>query len=108
MGYMRRFLGVTLRDKEHRSEIGKAQDVKATSPNREIPAMLVRPCVQNVPEEIDEVSPSGNSLHPRESGPEVVQGPGGMTTSLMLLGPVLVWSQQNCLRLLLTVRYLPP
>jgi len=28
MGYMRRALGVTLRDKEHRSEIGKAQDVK--------------------------------------------------------------------------------
>jgi len=69
--------------------------------------MLGRPCVQNVPGEIDEVSPSGYSLHPRESGPEVVQGPGGMTKSL-LLGPVLVWSQQNYLRLLLTVRYLPP
>jgi len=69
--------------------------------------MLVRPCVQNIPGEIDEVSPSGYTLHPRESGPEVVHGPGGMTTSLILLGPVLVWSQQNYLRLLLTVRYLP-
>jgi len=44
-------------------------------------------------------------LHPRESGPEVVQGPGGVTTSPTLLGLVLVWSQQNYLRLLLTVRY---
>jgi len=28
MGYLRRILGVTLRDKEHRSEIRKARDVK--------------------------------------------------------------------------------
>jgi len=28
MGYLRRVLGVTLRDKEHRSEICKTQDVK--------------------------------------------------------------------------------
>jgi len=28
MGYLRKVLSVTLRDKEHRSEIGKAQDVK--------------------------------------------------------------------------------
>jgi len=31
--------------------------------------------------------------HPRESGPEVVQGPGGMITSPILLSPVLVRSQ---------------
>ena len=42
--------------------------------------------------------------HPRESGPEVVQGPGGVTASPTLLGPVLVQSQQNYLKLL-TVRY---
>jgi len=29
MGYLRRVLGVTLCDKEHRSEIRKARDVKA-------------------------------------------------------------------------------
>jgi len=29
MGYLRRVFGVTLRDKEHRSEIRKARDVKA-------------------------------------------------------------------------------
>jgi len=28
MGYLRKILGVTLRDKEHTSEIGKARDVK--------------------------------------------------------------------------------
>ena len=33
-------------------------------------------------------------FHPRESGPEVVQGPGGVV-SPTLLGPVLVWHQQN-------------
>jgi len=41
-------------------------------------------------------------LHPWESGPEVDQRPGGVTTSPILLGPVLVWSQQNYLRLLKT------
>jgi len=49
MGYLRRVLGVALRDKEHRYEIDEAWDTKATSPNREITAMLVRPFVQNVP-----------------------------------------------------------
>jgi len=69
--------------------------------------MLVRPCVQNVLRKIGEESPSSYSLHPRESGPapEVVQGPGGVTTSPTLLGTVLVWSQQNYLKLLLIVRY---
>jgi len=44
-------------------------------------------------------------LKPRESGAEVIQGLGGMTTSPTLLGLVLVWSQQDYLKLLLTVRY---
>jgi len=35
--------------------------------------------------------------HPRESGPEVVQGPSEVTTSPTLLGPVLLWSEQNYL-----------
>jgi len=43
--------------------------------------------------------------HPRESGPEVDQGPGGVTASPTLLGSVLVWTQQTYLRLLLSVRY---
>ena len=68
-------------------------------------SMLVRPCVQNVPGKNGEPSPSGYSLHPRESGPKFAQGPGCVTTSPTLFGPVLVWSQQNYLRLLLIVRY---
>jgi len=42
-------------------------------------------------------------LNPRESDTNVVQGPGGVTTSPTLLGPVLVWSQQNYLKLLLLI-----
>jgi len=53
--------------------------------------MLIRPCIQNLPEKNGELSPSGYSLHPRESGPEFVQEPGGVTTFPTLLGPVLVW-----------------
>jgi len=67
--------------------------------------MLIRPRVQNVPGNNSGVSPSGYSLHPLESGPKFVQGPGGVTTSPTLLGPVLVWNQQNYLRLLLIVKY---
>ena len=44
-------------------------------------------------------------LHPRESGPEVVQRLGRVTTSPALLSPVLVWSQLNYVKLPLTVRY---
>ena len=66
---------------------------------------VVRPCVQNVSGKNGEVSPSGCSQHPRESRPEFVHWPGGVTTSPTLLGPVLVWSEQNYLRLLLIVRY---
>ena len=42
---------------------------------------------------------------PRKSGQEVALGPGGVTTSPILLVPFLLWSQQNYLKLLLTVRY---
>jgi len=37
---------MTLRDKVHRFHIRKARDFQATSPNREISAVLVRPGVQ--------------------------------------------------------------
>jgi len=66
---------------------------------------IVRPCIQHVPGKNGELSPSGYSLHPLESGPEFVQGPGGVTTSPTLLGPVMVWSQQNYLKLLLIVKH---
>ena len=67
--------------------------------------MLIRPCVQNVPGKNGELSLSGYGLNPRESDPKFVQGQGGVTTSLTLLGPVLVWSQQNYLRFLLIAGY---
>ena len=44
-------------------------------------------------------------LNQPESGPEVLRVPGGVTTSPTLLDPVLVWSQQKYVKLLLTVRY---
>jgi len=44
-------------------------------------------------------------LNPRGSDLDVVQGLDGVTASPTLLGPVLVWSQQNYLNLLLTMRY---
>jgi len=44
-------------------------------------------------------------LHPWEKGPEVNQRPGDVITPPTLRGPVLVWSQQNYLKLLRTVRY---
>ena len=49
----------------------------------------------------------GNScwLNPWESGPNVIQGPGGVTSSPTLLGPVFVWRQQNYLKLLLIVKF---
>jgi len=62
--------------------------------------MLIRPRVQNVPGNNSGVSPSGYSQHPRESCPKFVQWPGRVTISPTLLGPVLVWIQQNYLRLL--------
>jgi len=52
MGHLRRALGVTLHDKEYRFLNPQISGFQATSPNREIPAILVRPCVQNVPVKI--------------------------------------------------------
>jgi len=66
--------------------------------------MLVWPCIQNVPGKNGELSHSGYSLHPRESGPNLVQGPGDVTTSPTLLGPILV-CQKNYLKFLLIVRH---
>ena len=68
--------------------------------------MLVRPCIQNVPGKNGELIPSGYSLQPLESGPEFVQGPGGELLYISdLVGPVLVWSKQNYLKVLLIVGY---
>ena len=89
---------MTLRDKVHGSENRTGLNVE---PNREIPATLVRARDQNVPGKIGEASLGGY----RTSGQEVDQGPSGVITSPTLLGPVLVWSQQSCQRLLKTMKY---
>jgi len=49
--------------------------------------------IQNASGNNSELSPLGYSLHLLESGP------GGVTISPTLLGPVLVWKQQNYLKL---------
>jgi len=47
-GYLRRVHVVTVRDKMCSCEICKAMSID-TSPNQEIPATFVRPCVENIP-----------------------------------------------------------
>jgi len=42
---------------------------------------------------------------PMGKHPDVIQGLGGVTASPTLLDPVLVWSKQNYLKLLLNARY---
>jgi len=49
--------------------------------------------IQNVAGKNGELSFGLQSVHPLESGPD------GVTTSPTLLGPVLVWKQQNYLKL---------
>jgi len=44
-------------------------------------------------------------LNPWQSDPDVVQGLGGVTASPTLLDSILVWSEQNYLKLLLTVSF---
>jgi len=55
--------------------------------------------IKNVPGKNSEQRPLGDSLlYSLESGP------GGVTISPTLHGPILVWKQQNYLKLLLIVR----
>jgi len=100
MGFLRRVHGVTLRNKVHSCEIRRGLDVRPLSrePSYVGSAMCPEYPMKNW---------RGKFFwrDPRESGPDVVQGTGGVTTSPTLLGPVLVWSQQSYLKLLLTVRY---
>jgi len=103
MGYLRRVLGETLRDKGHRSEICKA-NMSSHIPESLDPSYVNSAMCPKCPRK-EWRTKSFYRLHPRESGPKFVQGPGGVTTSPILLGPVLVWSQQNYLRFLLIARY---
>jgi len=62
MGYLRRVLGVTFVTKSTGLKSVKPR-CQASFSNREILAMLVRPCVQNDPGKYGELSPSGYSLY---------------------------------------------
>jgi len=81
--------GVTLRDKVRSCEIRTSLNVELLYSECPMTDWRGKPCW----------------LNPRVSDPDVVQGLGGVTASPTLFGPVLVWSKQNYLKLLLTVRF---
>jgi len=85
--FLGRVHGVTLRDKVRSFEIRRAVNVEPLFLRIERSQLRCFSHVSRMPH--DRLTRSC-WLHPRESGPEVVQGPGGMTTFPILLGPVLV------------------
>jgi len=86
---LRRVLGVALFDKEHWSEIRKARDVKSLLRIERSQLLYVSLAVcPECPRKEWRDKSFAYSLHPQESGQEVVQGPGGVTKSPILLGPV--------------------
>jgi len=103
MGILQRVHGVTLRDKVGSCEIRKNLNVE---PFLRIERPQLR-WVSHGPKKCPRKDRRGKScwLHPRGSGLEVDQGPGGAITSPTLRGPVLLWRQQDCLRSLKTLRY---
>jgi len=100
IGFLPRVHGVTLRGKVRNPQ---SPECRTTSSESRGPSYVGSSMCPECPTK----DWRGTScwLSPRESGPEVVQGPGGVTTSPTLLGPVLVWSQQSYLKSLLTVRH---
>ena len=98
---LRRVHDVTLRDKVRSCEISRALNVEAL-----LRIERSQLCCFGHVTRMTTKDWKGKScwLNPQESCPEVVQGP-GVNTSPTLLGPVLVWSQYNYLKLLLTVGY---
>jgi len=81
----------------------QVSECRTTSRNGESTTTLFRPDIQNAHRKTGEASPPGKPNTGKR--PDVVLGLGAITTSPILLGPVLVWSQQSYLKLLLTVRY---
>jgi len=99
MGFLRRVHGVTLRDKVPSCEIRKVLNVcLAASPDKEISATLVWSCVQNVSVKIVEATAAAYT--DGRAAQRSSKRSGGGTASQTSLGLVLVWSQQNCLKLL--------
>jgi len=93
---------VTLCNKVCSCEICKALNADPFLPIDAIPATLVQPCVQNTHERS-----ARWVLLATDTGKRPRGWPSNMwqTTSQTLLGPILMWSQQNYLRLVLSMIY---
>jgi len=104
MGFLRRVNSVTLNDKVRSCEIHKTLNVESLL-SIERSQLHTRRFGYMSSMSHEDWQGKTCWLHPRESGPEVVQGQGKVTTSPTLLGPVLVRDQQNYQRLLNTARY---
>ena len=100
MGFLWRVHGVTIRDKMRSCEMRKTLNVEPLLWIKKSQLQLLGYVIRMSKERL-----ARPVLHPRERDPDVVQGVGGMTTSPTLIGPDMVWSQQNYLRLLFVVRY---
>jgi len=100
MGCLQRVHDVLLRDKVPSCEIRKALNDEWFSSKSRDPSYFDSAICSECPK--NDWRNMFYSLNPRESGPDVIQGPNGVTTSPTLLDPTLVWSQQNYVRLLLT------
>jgi len=88
---------------EHRSAIRKAQDVKPLLRIETSQLCQIGHVTRMSPKVCGKLSHSGYRLLPWESSAKCFQRP--KTTSPTFLGPIVAWSQQNHLRLLLIVRY---
>jgi len=101
MRFLGRVHGMTLRDKVRSFEIRRVMNVEPHLLRIERSQLR---CFSHVSRMPHNRLTRSCGLWPRESCPEVVHGPDEVTTFPTLLGPVLVWSQQNYLKFLLTVR----
>jgi len=103
MRFFRRVHGVTLRDNVCSCEMRRTLNVQPRLLRVMRPSYIGSAMCTDSPAK--EWRNTSGWLNPRESGPDVVQGPGGVATSPTLLSSVFVWSQQNYLKVLLTVTY---
>jgi len=103
IGFLRRVLGVTLRDKVGSCEICKAMKIE---PLLRIERSKLR-CFGNVSRMSHKRLARKNPIGETRTGMGSRGRPRSelVTTSPTLPGPIVVWSQLNYLNLLLTVRY---
>jgi len=82
--------------------ISQRRECRTTSPNSKNTTKVSWAMYSECPTKDWWVKPCW--LNPREGNPDVVRALGGAIASPTLLGPVLMWSQPNYLKLPLTVR----